>query len=605
MKTFCGRRAPGPDHNLQQTIRHLLLALVASLSLANLNAAEPAPDPWYELASLLSRIKAPTFPNRSFPITEFGAVQGGTNDCTAAIRKAIEACHEAGGGRVVVSAGTFLTGAIQLLSGVELHLEKGAVLKFQTDPKAYLPSVFTRFEGMECYNYSPLIYAFEQHDIGVTGEGMLDGQASNENWWAWKGGRSAGNTPNQRKDRDLLGEMVRDDIAPGQRRFGEGHFLRPSFVEPNRCRNVLIEGVKIRGSPMWELHPLLCTNVTIRGVEIVSHGPNNDGCDPECSRDVRMENCTFDTGDDCIAIKSGRNNDGRRVGLPSENLIIRGCTMRDGHGGVTIGSEISGGCRNVFVENCKMDSTNLDRVLRFKSNAVRGGVIENVFMRNVEVGRVADAVLQIDFMYEEGPNGPHKPVVRNVLMERITVTNTPRVLNVAGFSGAEINNVRVVDSTFKRVKKPDVLEEADVKLVNCKIEADPSKESRYPSIEERLSDLEARLSPGSKPIDEAQAMRERQKDLAEIMSMGLVNRAERDFNSHITNAVILSRSIGYFVWRCEQNRTVVVSKTGRDVSAKPDVLAKADFWCGLLVASSGGGILCVLQRRIGLCGDAT
>jgi unsaturated rhamnogalacturonyl hydrolase len=215
----------------------------------------------------------------------------------------------------------------------------------------------------------------------------------------------------------------------------------------------------------------------VRGVEIDSHGPNNDGCDPESSRDVLIENCIFDTGDDCIAIKSGRNNDGRRVGLPSENLIIRGCTMRDGHGGVTIGSEISGGCRNVFVENCRMDSPSLERVLRFKSNAVRGGVVENVFMRNVEVGRVADAVLQIDFMYEEGPNGPHKPVVRNVLMERVTVTNTPRVLNVAGFPESEISNVRVVDSTFKRVKKPDAITDADVKLVNCKIEAKESKQS--------------------------------------------------------------------------------------------------------------------------------
>jgi unsaturated rhamnogalacturonyl hydrolase len=266
-------------------------------------------------------------------------------------------------------------------------------------------------------------------------------------------------------------KLVEDNVPAGQRRFGEGDFLRPSFIQPNRCRNVLIEGVRLRRSPMWELHPMLCTNVTVRGVDIVSHGPNNDGCDPECSRDVLIENCLFDTGDDCIAIKSGRNNDGRRVGVSCENLVIRGCTMKDGHGGVTIGSEISGGCRNVFVENCNMDSPNLDRVLRFKSNAVRGGVVENVFMRNISVGRVADAVLQIDFVYEEGANGPHKPVVRNVVMENVNVKQTPRVLNIVGIPNGEIGGVRIHNSTFLQVAKPDVIQDAgEVKLVDCIVE---------------------------------------------------------------------------------------------------------------------------------------
>jgi unsaturated rhamnogalacturonyl hydrolase len=177
----------------------------------------------------------------------------------------------------------------------------------------------------------------------------------------------------------------------------------------------------------------------------------------------------FDTGDDCIAIKSGRNNDGRRLGIPSENIVIRRCTMKDGHGGVVIGSEVSGGCRNVFAEDCRMDSPNLERVLRLKSNAVRGGIIENIFMRNVSVGQVADAVLEIDFLYEEGAKGPYKPAARNVVMENISVERTPRVLNVVGFPGAEISGVRVYNSTFMRVKGPDVVKEADVKLVGCRI----------------------------------------------------------------------------------------------------------------------------------------
>jgi unsaturated rhamnogalacturonyl hydrolase len=426
---------------------------------------------WARVPVILSRIKAPVFPARQFPITDFGAAAGHA-DCTEAIRKAIDACAQAGGGRVVVPAGEFLTGPIHLTSNVELHLDRGATLKFNTDPRAYLPAVFTRFEGMECYNYSPLIYAYEQENVALTGEGQLDGQADDHNWWVWKGKKPAREgAPNQTAARQRLVNMVDQDVPVKERRFGEGSCLRPSFVEFYRCRNVLIDGVRIRRSPMWELHPTLCTNVIVRGVNILSHGPNNDGCDPECCRDVLIEGCVFDTGDDCIAIKSGRNNDGRRLGTPSENLIIRHCTMKDGHGGVVIGSEISGGCRNVFAEDCQMDSPNLERVLRLKSNAVRGGLIENIFLRNTSVGRVADAVLQIDFVYEEGPNGPYKPIARTIVMENITVRETPRVLNVVGFPGAEISGVRIYNSTFRQVRGKDVVKDAgDVQLVDCVME---------------------------------------------------------------------------------------------------------------------------------------
>ena len=467
------------------TARTFLLALLTGLAAlaiaANSQPAVPAAIPaaakhsiaagWTRVPEILSRIKAPVFPTRQFPITDFGAAAGQA-DCAEALRKAIGACAQAGGGRVIVPAGEFVTGPIHLKSNVELHLERGATLKFKTDPSAYLPVVFTRFEGMECYNYSPLIYAYEQENVAVTGEGLLDGQADDHSWWPWKGkkqGREG--APTQTAARQRLVKMVDQNVPVEERRFGEGSCLRPSFVEFYRCRNVLIEGVRIRRSPMWELHPTLCTNVIVRGVNILSHGPNNDGCDPECCRDVLIEGCVFDTGDDCIAIKSGRNNDGRRLGTPSENLIIRHCTMKDGHGGVVIGSEISGGCRNVFAEDCQMDSPNLERVLRLKSNAVRGGVIENIFMRNTSVGRVADAVLQIDFVYEEGPNGPHPPVARTIVMENITVRETPRVLNVVGSPAAEIRAVRIYNSTFKQVRGKDVVKDAgDVKLVNCVIE---------------------------------------------------------------------------------------------------------------------------------------
>lgn len=435
---------------------------------------------WAQMEQILARIKPPTFPTREFSIMDFGAAADGKNDCTDAIRKAIEACARAGGGRVVVPAGEYLTGPIHLKSGVELHIEGGATLKFKTDPNAYLPAVLTRFEGMECFNYSPLIYAFEQENIAITGEGVLDGQADNQNWWPWKGKKEFGwidGGPKQDKARNRLIKMVEENVPVSERRFGEGDCLRPAFIQPYRCRSVLIEGVRIRRSPMWEINPVLCTNVIVRSVNIVSHGPNNDGCNPESCIDVLIEDCLFDTGDDCIAVKSGRNNDGRRIGVPSQNIVVRRCTMRDGHGGVVIGSEISGGCRNVFIEDCYMDSPNLDRVLRLKSNAVRGGVIENIFMRNVNVGQVADAVLQIDFVYEEGTNGPFKPVARNIVLENIAVKQTPRVLNVVGFPGAEISHVRIYKSRFLQVAKHDVVKEADVQLIDCQIERKASQKT--------------------------------------------------------------------------------------------------------------------------------
>jgi polygalacturonase len=432
---------------------------------------------WESLPEILSRIKAPAFPVRDFVITDYGAVAGGTNDCTEAIRKAIDACHTAGGGRAVVPDGVFLTGAIHLKSNVNLHLADGATLTFSTDPAKYLPVVFTRWEGVEGMNYSPLIYAFEQENIAVTGNGVLDGSASGENWWAWTRRGPNEEQSRARRSRDMLNDMGERGVPVEQRVFGQGHYLRPNFIQPYRCRNVLIEGVAIHNSPMWELHPVLCSNVTVRGVTVSTHGPNNDGCDPESCRDVLIEDCVFDTGDDCIAIKSGRNNDGRRVNVPSENIIVRNCTMKDGHGGVVMGSEISGSCSNVFVENCKMDSPNLDRALRFKDNARRGGVIENVFMRNVEVGRVAEAILTIDLLYEEGSNGVHQAVVRNVELENVRSQSSPRVMWIAGYTGAVIDHVRIANCVFRGVEAAEVLSHAGtVTFSNVTIE--PVKRAR-------------------------------------------------------------------------------------------------------------------------------
>ena len=439
-------------------------------------SAPAADDPWTEVPKILARIKPPAFPARDFKIIDHGAIADGASDSTNAIRKAIEACHAAGGGRVVVSPGLFTTGAIHLQSNVNLYLAEGATLKFAADPAQYLPAVFTRFEGTECLNFSPFIYAFEQENIAVTGPGVLDGSASNDNWWKWAR-RAAGEAePPARPDIKRLLDFGERGVPVAQRVFGADHKLRPNFIQPYRCRNVLIEGVTIQESPMWEIHPVLCTNVTVRGVKISSHGPNNDGCNPESSRDVLIEDCVFDTGDDCIAIKSGRDNDGRRVATASENIIVRNCTMKDGHGGVVMGSEVSGNVRNVFVENCHMDSPNLDRAFRFKSNARRGGIVENVFVRNVDIGRVAEAVLTIDFLYETGAVGPYKPIVRNVVLQNVKSAASPRVMWIVSFPGSVIEDVRFIDCTFRGVEATEVLQNVgSISFKNITIE--PAKKS--------------------------------------------------------------------------------------------------------------------------------
>jgi len=416
---------------------------------------------WERVPSILARIKAPTFPARAFPVTRYGAKSDGVTDSSAAFRRAIAACAAAGGGRVVVEGGTFLTGPIHLRSRVNLEVKEGATIKFLTDPKAYEQYVLTRFEGVEMMGLSPLIYASSARDVAITGTGTLDGQAGNDVWWHWNGSARYGwkqGAGNQRAARARLFDMAERNVPVAERRFGVDSFLRPNFIQPYGCTNVLIEGVSIRNSPMWEINPVLCRNVTVRGVQIASHGPNNDGCDPESCRDVLIERCSFDTGDDCIAIKSGRNADGRRVNVPTENVIIRDCEMRDGHGGVTIGSEISGHVRHVYAERNKMDSPQLERALRLKNNAMRGGVLEHIYMRDVEVGQVADAVLQVDFLYEEGAKGNFPPVVRDVELRRVTSRKSNYGLYLRGYEKGTIEDVRVIDCTFDGVAKPDVVE---------------------------------------------------------------------------------------------------------------------------------------------------
>ncbi len=464
---------------MKKSRRQFLVGASAVLSLAAARrsaASVPSDEAWARAADIARKVSAPTFPERVFDITRFGARADGKTLNTAAIANAIAACAKEGGGRVVVPPGQYLTGAIRLKSNVNLQVGEGATLLFDTNPSSY-PIVFTRWEGMECMNYSPLIYAHGERNIALTGKGTLDGQASDKHWWAWKGpwggttpyGWTQG-MPDQRPARKKLFDMAEAGVPVKDRVFGDGSMLRPPFIQPYACENVLIEGVHVRNSPFWNIHPVLCKNIILRGVDIFGHGPNNDGVDPESVDHMLIEDCAFDTGDDCIAVNSGRNADGRRLATPSQNILVRNCRMKEGHGGVVVGSQISGGARWVFAENCRMDSPDLWYAIRFKNNALRGGLLENFYYRDIDVGQVGRAAITCDFNYEEGPNGPFIPRLRNVVVERLRVKNAVRVLDSQGLPQAPVDDITLRDCEFRGVTEPSIIKHTrEVKLERVKV----------------------------------------------------------------------------------------------------------------------------------------
>ncbi len=433
-----------------------------------------AMDPWKTMKQIEKSVVIPTFPDKTYNIIEYGAKSGGEFDNSEVFKTAIYNCSKNGGGTVLVPRGKYLTGPIHLESNVNLHIEEGAEVLFSRNPADY-PIVLTSFEGTELMNYSPLVYARNKKNVAITGKGTLNGQANNEFWWYWCGSKRYGwqegkGNQNDPQNRQRLVESAEQGVPVSERVYGQGGFLRPSFVEFLECEDVLIKGVKIVNAPFWVIHPMKSINVTVDGVTVESHGPNNDGCDPEYSKNVIIKNCSFNTGDDCIAIKSGRDGDGRRVAMKSENIIVKDCMMLDGHGGVVMGSEITGGVSNVFVENCIMNSPNLDRAIRIKSNSKRGGLVENVFVRNISVGQVKEAVLRINMFYNVYGNqtGTFIPQVKNVSLENVTVKNGGEYGILAkGYQELPIENVTFKNVTIEKVETPFSVENVtNLKFIN-------------------------------------------------------------------------------------------------------------------------------------------
>jgi len=397
-------------------------AALAATGTAPRSAADRAAD------HIVASVRRPRFRPRYFPVTRFGAVGDGVTKNTTAFAAAIAACHRAGGGHVIVPAGTFLTGAIHLLSNVDLHVEDGATILFSQDPDDYLPVVFTRWQGVELMNYSPFIYSYGQRNIAVTGSGTLNGQADANHWWNWKNLE----TP----DFNALTAMADAGVPVSQRVFGSGHFLPPQMIQPFLTDTVLLEGVTVINSPFWHLNPNLCKNVTVDGLSISSTGPNTDGCDPESCDGVVVQNVTFNVGDDCIAIKAGRDTDGRRVDVPCQNVVVQNSTFASGHGGITIGSEMTGGVKNVYARDLAFNSPNLQAGHRIKTNTLRGGFVLNTNVYRITAATVGGPLLKIEGQYN-GQTGNFPPNVTGITLQDWTVGSCAGVWSIVGASAAD------------------------------------------------------------------------------------------------------------------------------------------------------------------------
>ena len=379
-----------------------------------------------------------------FSIADFGARADGTK-CTVAFSQAFAAAENVGGGRVVVPCGKWFTGPVKFRSNCELHLENGAEVVFSQDPGDYLPAVFTSWEGMECWNYSPLVYAYGCTNVSITGTGTLrafDGEWKDSFWRSW-----TRNAEMEEAARLQLYTWGATDYPVDKREIWKLKSTRPHFIQFNRCRNVRLEDVKVRNSPFWTIHLYQCEEVSVRGLDVCARGKsaNNDGIDIEMSRNVLVEKCTFDQGDDGIVIKAGRNRDAWRIGKPTENVLVRDCEIRYAGSVLAVGSEISGGIRNVTLANCTAGS--VARVFYLKTNRRRGGFLENILCENIRVDEARQTVFEIatDVLYEwrKFPDYENRTTrIANIRAENIHAEKTKNVVRICGDQALPPTGVR-------------------------------------------------------------------------------------------------------------------------------------------------------------------
>lgn len=399
--------------------------VVRAVDPADVRPPSPAPR--------LGPFPTPLFPHRSVPITAFGAVGDGLADCTGAIADAIDSLSRKGGGTVQVPAGTWFTGRIRLKDNINLHLARGAVLRFSDDPRQYLPPVFTRAFGQECFNYSPLIYAHQSANIAITGPGAIEGRG--QRWWSLA-------RQEARSVAKLYAQVV-GGIPASQRRFGnEADPIRPPLIGFVDCRDVLLEGFTIaEGGPLWSIHLAYCAQATLRQLTVdTAEGPNNDCIVIDSCDCVLVEECALRSRDDCVSLKSGLNEDGWRVARPTQNVVLRRIRATAGQAAIAIGSEMSGGVRNVLVQD--VDALGVECGVRFKAARGRGGVIEDVHVIDVRMAQIlGDAIhLTTDHAAYLSPEGL-TPTIRNIVFEQIRCTDAKNAARLVGLPDRCIEDI--------------------------------------------------------------------------------------------------------------------------------------------------------------------
>ncbi len=382
--------------------------------------------------NILNQINRTSFPTDTFWVSDYGAKADGITDNRPYILKAIKDCSMKGGGVVMLSDGViFCKGPISLKSNVNLHIAGGTTLQFSSEPDDYLPTVFTRWEGVEIHNYSPLIYTAEQENVAITGEGIIDGNAD-ETWGTFRSKQG----PAQNRAREFGTEQV----PVKERIFGNGDFLRPSFVQFIHCSRILVEGVTFKNSPFWILHPVYCSDFVIRNVEFISMNINNDGIDVDSSINGLIEECSFTTGDDAVVFKSGRDQDGWRVGKPTQNIVVRNCSAPQVLHGIAFGSELSGGIENIFIENFKMGKVR-SKAIQFKANKDRGGYVKNIHIRNVEVDESEGDLFYFTNNYHGYRGGDAPSAFHDIYIENVSCQYANCVIHLQGLGESPLDKI--------------------------------------------------------------------------------------------------------------------------------------------------------------------
>ena len=444
----------------RQKLRHTLLLIYPVLLLTSLfvlnsfrgacQKANTAGDAFSTgVQSILKNINVPVFKNSSYSIIAYGAIADGKTNVKPVFDSVITLCSNNGGGEVIIPKGSyFVQGPLVLKSGVHLHFEEGAELLFSPDPAAYLPNVLTKWEGTELFNYSPLIYAYQCTDIAITGKGLIKGGAS-EGFARWR--------PQGSKEQDTLRKMGSNGTPVFERVFGERAHFPPSMIQLWGCENVLLEGISITDAPYWVIHPVYCNNVTVRNVTINSLNLNNDGCDPESSTNVLIENCDFTVGDDAIAIKAGRDQDAWRIGRPTENIIVRHCTFRSKTNGLCIGSEMSAGVRNIYMEDVLIHTCY--SAVYFKSNLDRGGYIENIWVKNITCDSARSACIRFENNYHGGRGGHYPTLFRNYSIANVRCLSSGEVgIYAVGVEGMPLRNITLKNIQIEHTPAAQILD---------------------------------------------------------------------------------------------------------------------------------------------------